>query len=97
MYFKSEKKIYVIVGEESGENIADILLSSLKKYIKFKLYGIGGQKLENKGLKSLFPFTELSIFDSKSLKSGSNCFSGIVSTNNGSAPAILINSGNDTQ
>ncbi len=61
MYFKSEKKIYVIVGEESGENIADILLSSLKKYIKFKLYGIGGQKLENKGLKSLFPFTELSI------------------------------------
>ena len=42
------------------------------------------------------PFTDLSIFFNKSSKSGSNCFSGIVLTNKGSAPAIVTNSGKDT-
>ena len=59
MLFEKKKKIYIIVGEESGENIAINILTSLEKYINFKLYGIGGQKLKKKGLKSLFSFTEL--------------------------------------
>ncbi|MBF97048.1 MAG: Lipid-A-disaccharide synthase [Alphaproteobacteria bacterium MarineAlpha9_Bin4] len=61
MQFSPNKKIYIIVGEESGENIATSIVSSLKEYSNFKLYGIGGSKLKKFGLKSLFPFTELSI------------------------------------
>ena len=43
------------------------------------------------------PFTESSILEIKSSKSGSNCSFEIVFTNRGSAPAILINSGKETQ
>ncbi len=56
-----KKKIYLIVGEESGENIAVSIVDVLKKFSNFQLYGIGGKKLEKRGLKSLFPFSELSI------------------------------------
>ena len=61
MHSNSKLKIYVIVGEESGENIASTLISSLQKHVSFELYGIGGTKLNQKGLNSLFPYTELSI------------------------------------
>ena len=43
------------------------------------------------------PFTDSSILFNKSSKSGSNCLVGIVLTNKGSAPAIVTNSGKDTQ
>ena len=56
-----KKKIYVIVGEESGENIAVDIISKLKRITNLELYGVGGAKLEELGLKSIFPFTELSI------------------------------------
>ncbi len=61
MRIKSKYKIYIIVGEESGENIGYELLSSLKKKINFRLYGIGGKKLNSLGLKSIFNFNELSV------------------------------------
>ncbi len=43
------------------------------------------------------PKTESSILFNKSSKSGSNCLAGMVLTNKGSAPAIVTNSGKDTQ
>ena len=61
MPYKSASKVYVIVGEESGENIAYTIISELKKKKKIKLYGIGGKKLESIGVRSLFPFTDLSV------------------------------------
>ena len=61
MHTKKIKKIYIIVGEESGENIAISIIDLLKKFSNFQLYGIGGKKLEKRGLSSLFPFSELSI------------------------------------
>ena len=61
MLFKSKYKIFIIVGEESGENIGYNILSSLKKKINFQLYGVGGRKLKSLGLKSIFNYTELSI------------------------------------
>ncbi len=61
MHIKSKYKIYIIVGEESGENIGYEILSSLKKKINFKLYGIGGKKLNSLGLKSIFNFNELAV------------------------------------
>jgi lipid-A-disaccharide synthase len=61
MRIKPKYKIYIIVGEESGENIGYELLASLKKKINFKLYGIGGKKLNTLGLKSIFDFNELSV------------------------------------
>ena len=55
------KKVYIIVGEESGENIAVDIISKLKKTTNLDLRGIGGSRLEKLGFKSIFPFTELSI------------------------------------
>ena len=45
----------------------------------------------------IMPFIDLSILLFRSSKSGSNCFWAIVSTKIGSAPAILTNSGKETQ
>lgn len=61
MHSNLKYKIYIIVGEESGENIGYELLSSLKKKINFKLYGLGGKKLKILGLNTIFNFNELSI------------------------------------
>ena len=61
MHSNLKYKIYIIVGEESGENIGYELLSSLKKKIKFKLYGLGGKKLKSLGLNTIFNFNDLSI------------------------------------
>ncbi len=61
MHSNLKYKIYIIVGEESGENIGYELLASLKKKIKFKLYGLGGKKLKSLGLNTIFNFNDLSI------------------------------------
>ena len=61
MLSKLKYKIYIIVGEDSGENIAYEILSQLKKKINYKLYGIGGKKLNSLGLKEIFSLSELSI------------------------------------
>ena len=61
MHYKSKYKVYVIVGEESGENIAYEILKKITNKINIKLYGIGGDKLKRLGLKSIFSANELSI------------------------------------
>ena len=54
--------IFIIAGESSGDLHGSFLMSSLKKInpnIKFD--GIGGEMMENQGLKSLFPIEKLSV------------------------------------
>ena len=54
--------IFIIAGESSGDLHGSFLMRSLKKInpnIKFD--GIGGEMMENQGLKSLFPIEKLSV------------------------------------
>lgn len=57
------KKIYIIAGEESGDQMGASLMSALKRQASYPLQfeGVGGSKMAKEGLKSLFPMTEISI------------------------------------
>ena len=58
------KTLYIVAGEESGDQIGGALLESLHKKtqnIDLTVEGIGGKRMQSQGLKSLFPMTELSI------------------------------------
>ena len=59
MQFK--KKIFILVGELSGDQIASSIVNELKKSHDIDLQGIGGKNLKKLGLKSLFPLKEISI------------------------------------
>lgn len=55
-------KIFVIAGEASGDILGGNLmraLCTLRPDVEF--YGVGGQRMEAQGLKSLFPMQELSV------------------------------------
>ena len=56
-----KKKIFISVGELSGDQIASSIIKELIKNYKVELQGIGGNNLKNLGLKSLFPLKEISI------------------------------------
>jgi len=55
--------IYLIAGEASGDNIGARLMASLKQQTtgNIRFSGIGGPRMAEQGLKSLFPMEELSI------------------------------------
>lgn len=55
--------IYLIAGEPSGDLLGARLMDALKKQTKGKISftGIGGTRMEEQGLKSLFPMAELSV------------------------------------
>jgi lipid-A-disaccharide synthase len=56
------KKIYLIAGEASGDNIGAKLMQALKeKDSELEFYGIGGDKMAKEGMKILFPSKEISI------------------------------------
>ncbi len=62
--FKTDlKTIYIIAGEPSGDFLGAHLMRSLRENSQQQLlfYGIGGEKMEEEGLKSLFPYHELSM------------------------------------
>ncbi len=61
MHANSKIKIFVLVGEESGENIAYSIINELSKKANIELHGLGGSKLKSLGLKPLYNFHELSI------------------------------------
>ena len=56
-----KKKIFILVGEISGDQIASFIIKELIKNQKIELQGIGGNNLKKLGLKSLFPLKEISI------------------------------------
>ena len=56
--------IYLIAGEPSGDFLGAQLMRSLRVQSQRKIlfYGVGGKKMEEQGLVSLFPYHELSKF-----------------------------------
>ncbi len=56
-------KIFMVAGEASGDLIGSHLMQSIKKELKNPLlfYGVGGSRMEDEGLPSLFPYHELSL------------------------------------
>ena len=61
----NKMKIFLIAGEPSGDVLGGKLISSLKKQIgntkEIELIGIGGPKMEEQGLKSIFSINQLSL------------------------------------
>lgn len=59
----SNPLIYLIAGEPSGDALGSRLMASLKKRTKNQISfaGVGGTRMEEQGLKSLFPMADLSV------------------------------------
>lgn len=56
-----KKKIFIIAGEISGDQIGASILQSLKKNNNFVVYGVGGPRLIEAGLKSIFDIEKISL------------------------------------
>ena len=56
-----KRKIAIIAGEVSGDKIGSDLISEIASVYDIDLYGVGGEELARHGLRSLFPYEELSI------------------------------------
>jgi len=55
-------KIFIIAGEQSGDDIASNLIQSFKDYpITLEWYGIGGEAMRQAGCKILYPYTYIAI------------------------------------
>src|SRR5664279_1069411 len=62
MNANSRALIYLIAGEPSGDLLGARLMASLKKFAPSVAFaGIGGPQMEQQGLRSLFPYQELSL------------------------------------
>ena len=58
----SNKKIFWIAGENSGDLHASTVLKELKKReLQIDNFGIGGNRMEEHGFKSVFPFQRFSV------------------------------------
>ena len=57
------KKIFVLVGEESGDIIASDLIQEIKKQnndnFNLKFYGVTGPRMKSHGVFTIFDFTEI--------------------------------------
>lgn len=58
---KNIKRIAIIAGEASGDKIGADLIKKLSLSYQLEIFGIGGEELSNLGLKSLFPYEDLSL------------------------------------
>ncbi|MFT6333140.1 MAG: lipid-A-disaccharide synthase, partial [Lentimonas sp.] len=57
-----KKKIFIIAGEPSGDVIGGKLIAAIKLINpEIEFVGVGGKNMQEQGLKSLFPISELSI------------------------------------
>jgi lipid-A-disaccharide synthase len=60
---KKLKKIFVLVGEESGDIIASELIQEIKKQnnnkFNLKFYGVTGPRMKSNSVSTLFDFTEI--------------------------------------
>ena len=55
-------RVFVIAGEASGDKLGAALMAGLRKHAKdVRFEGIGGDRMIDEGLKSLFPMDEISI------------------------------------
>ena len=60
---KKLKKIFVLVGEESGDIIASDLIQEIKKQnndkLNLKFHGVTGPRMKSNGVSTIFDFTEI--------------------------------------
>ena len=60
---RKSKKIFVVVGEESGDIIASDLIQEIKKQNKdnfdLKFYGVTGPRMKSYGVSTIFDFTKI--------------------------------------
>ena len=56
-------KIFIIAGEDSGDKLGSAIIDGLKEAFdgSINFVGIGGNGMKNRGLKSIFPMSELSV------------------------------------
>ena len=54
-------KIFIIAGEESGDKLGSAIIDSLRVAIDGSpnFVGVGGNGMINRGLKTIFPMSEL--------------------------------------
>jgi lipid-A-disaccharide synthase len=57
-------KIFIIAGEPSGDLLGGRLLAALNSRAggQLQIEGVGGPRMEEQGLRSLFPMTDLAVF-----------------------------------
>ena len=60
---QSKPVIYIVVGEDSGDQLGSHIMSALKKATdnNIEFLGIGGERMEKAGFKSLFPLGEIAV------------------------------------
>ncbi|MBL0941842.1 MAG: lipid-A-disaccharide synthase, partial [Alphaproteobacteria bacterium] len=63
MITHSPKRIFILAGEASGDVQGGRLMSALQKQAQVPLdfIGVGGETMQAKGLKSVFPMSDLSV------------------------------------
>ena len=54
-------KVGVVAGEYSGDRLGAKIISELKKTHHIELYGVGGPKIIQEGLNSIFDFSKLHV------------------------------------
>ncbi len=60
----NKKKIFIIAGEKSGDNLGAKLIKALKENSNnapLEILGIGGEEMEKQGFQSLFPMKEINL------------------------------------
>lgn len=55
------KKIFIIAGEESGDKIGALVIKRLSELSDCEFVGVGGARMENLGLKSLFSIDNINL------------------------------------
>ncbi len=58
---KFKKKIFILAGEPSGDRIGADLITRLTPRGDFDFIGVGGQKIQQAGIKSIYPMSDLSV------------------------------------
>jgi len=54
--------VFVIVGEESGDQLGAALISSLRQQLSdLRVSGIGGERMAELGLRSIFPLADIAV------------------------------------
>ena len=54
-------KVGIVAGEYSGDRLGAKIISGLKKTHQVELYGVGGPKIIQEGLSSIFDFSKLHV------------------------------------
>jgi len=56
-------KVFMIAGEESGDQLADGLMTALERRLggRVSFVGVGGERMARHGLQSLFPISEIGL------------------------------------